>query len=217
MPTNERAADRGRRRCRVQIAVVATDGRIARITSGLSQSDVATSIGCSHARVGRFERGETRQPDLEFMSAYCSVLGLDLVLRAYPGGDALRDRAQVALLERLRTRLGPGLRWRIEVPLPGDRDLRAWDATISGTNWRCRVEAETRIADAQAVARRIALKARDDPGGHVLVLVSATRVNRSALRAARDGLRDFLPLDTREMLTALSQGREPFGNGIVML
>lgn len=217
MPTRERPAERGRRRCRAQVASIATDGRNARVGAGLSQKEVGAAVGCSHSRVGRFERGNTRDPSLEFLSAYCAIVGLDLVIRAYPGGDALRDRAQLAVLERFRARLGPGLRWRAEVPLPVDRDLRAWDGEIRGRGWRCRVEAETRITDLQALQRRIALKARDDPGGHVILVVADTRHNRDALAAAREELRGFLPLDARDLLRALGEGREPPGSGIVIL
>jgi hypothetical protein len=159
-------------------------------------------------------------PDLEFLGAYCAVLGLDLALRAYPAGDPIRDRAQLALLERLRKRLHPSLRWRTEVPLPIDRDLRAWDAEVSGRqprHWRARVEAETRISDGQALERRLTLKYRDDPGGHLILLVSDTRANRAALRSLREGLTELLPLNTRDLLAAMAAGRDPGASGIAIM
>jgi hypothetical protein len=169
--------------------------------------------------VGRFERGAIRDPSLEFMAAYCAVVGLDLSIRAYPAGDPIRDRAQLALLERFRARLHPSLRWRTEVPLAIERDLRAWDAEVSGPageRWRLRVEAETNVADGQALERRLQLKIRDDPVGHVVLLVSETRANRQAVRLLRDGLRETLPLDAREMMAALGTGRDPGAGGIVI-
>src|SRR2546425_5771136 len=172
MTSRERVADRGRRRCRDAVRRVADDGRLARTGAGLSQEEVGRAIGSSHARIGRFERGDVEYPDLEFLGAYCAVLGLDLSLRAYPAGDPIRDRAQLALLERLRKRLHPSLRWRTEVPLPIERDLRAWDAEIRGPQsgrWRALVEAETRVADGQALERRLTLKLRDDPDGHLIL------------------------------------------------
>ena len=220
MTTRDRVADRGRRRCRDAVRRVADDGRLARIGAGLSQADVGRAIGTSHARIGRFERGDVAYPDLEFLGAYCAVLGLDLALRTYPAGDPIRDRAQLALLERFRRRVHPSLRWRTEVPLPIERDLRAWDAEIRGrepVRWRARVEAETKVADGQALERRLSLKARDDPGGHLILLVADTQGNRRSLAVLRDGLRDLLPLDTREILGALSEGRDPGGSGIVIL
>jgi transcriptional regulator with XRE-family HTH domain len=181
---------------------------------------VAKAIGVSHSKVGRFERGVIRDPSLEFMAAYFAVVGLDLSIRAYPAGDPIRDRAQLALLERFRARLHPSLRWRTEVPLPIERDLRAWDAEVSGRapeRWLIRVEAETNVADGQALERRLTLKNRDDPGGHLILLISDTRANRAGLRSLREGLAELLPLRTREVLGAIAEGRDPGASGIVIL
>jgi transcriptional regulator with XRE-family HTH domain len=219
MATRERPADRGRRRCRESLHRVALDARRARIGAGLSQREVALAIGVSHSKVGRFERSGN-QRSLEFVGALCAVVGLALGIRAYPVGDPIRDRAQLALLERLRGRLHPTLRWRTEVPLPIPGDLRAWDAEVRGpkpNRWRARIEAETRIADGQALERRLALKLRDDPGGHLILLVSDTRANRAALRSIAAGLHDVLPLETRAILSALTAGRDPGGSGVVIL
>jgi hypothetical protein len=168
----------------------------------------------------RFEHGKLRRITVEDMGAWFAVLGHDLVLRSYPAGDPIRDRAQLALLERLRVRLHPSLRWRTEVPLPIENDLRAWDAEIQGTQprpWRARVEAETRIGDGQALERKLALELRDDPDGHLILLVSDTRSNRRALNALGPGLSALLPLASRPILSALGAGREPPGSGIVII
>ncbi len=101
-----------------------------------------------------------------------------------------------------------------------DGDLRAWDAEISGRDprpWRARVEGETRIADGQALERKLALKLRDDPGGHLILLVADTRANRRALAALGPGLREMLPFGPREIFGALDAGHEPPGSGIVVL
>jgi transcriptional regulator with XRE-family HTH domain len=220
MPIVDRPADRGRRRARAALRHVADDGRMARVSAGLSQRDVARAVGSSHSKVGRFERRASLTSDLEFVAAYCAVVGLDLAIRTYPAGDPIRDRAQLALLERLRSRIHPALRWRTEVPLPIEGDLRTWDAEIRGRDprpWRGRVEAETRIADGQALERKLALKLGDDPDGHLILLVSDTRSNRLALKALGPGLMSLLPHGTREILSALAAGREPAGSGIVVM
>jgi transcriptional regulator with XRE-family HTH domain len=194
--------------------------RIARVTAGLSLRDAAAASGSSRSQLWRFERGEIDRVLMTDLGAWFAVVGLDLVLKAYPAGDPIRDRAQLALLERLRPRLHPSLRWRTEVALPIDGDLRAWDAEIRGSQpgpWRVRVEAETRIVDGQALERRLALKVRDDPGGHLILLVSDTRSNRAAIKLLRNGLRELLPLETRQIMTALAAGRDPGGSGIVIL
>ena len=106
------------------------------------------------------------------------------------------------------------------MPLAIERDLRAWDAVVSGAapeRWRVRVEAETNVADGQALERPLQLKIRDDPVGHVVLLVSETLTNRQAMRLLKDGLRETLPLDAREMMASLAAGRDPGGSGIVTL
>ena len=148
------------------------------------------------------------------------MVGLDLGLRAFPAGDPIRDRAQLALLERLRGRLHPSLRWRTEVGLPIEGDLRAWDAEISSTQpprWRARVEAETRITDGQALERKLALKLRDDPDGRLILLVSETRANRRALVTLGAGLRAMFPGTPREVLAALGSGREPAAGAVLVM
>jgi transcriptional regulator with XRE-family HTH domain len=194
--------------------------RIARVGAGLSLRDTAAASGSSRSQLSRFERGAIDRASMTELGAWFAVLGLDLVIKAYPAGDPIRDRAQLALLERLRSRLHETLRWRPEVPLPIEGDLRAWDAEITGPKpdeWRARVEAETKIADGQALERRLTLKLRDDPGGHVILLVSDTRANRAALRSMGAGLRELLPLETRAILTSLAAGRDPGMSGIVIL
>jgi transcriptional regulator with XRE-family HTH domain len=220
MGTRERPADRGRRRTADAFRRLGHEHRDARIAAGLSLRAAAAASGAAYTQLWRFERGELDRVSIKDVGAWCAVVGLDLAIRAYPAGDPIRDRAQLALLERLRARLHPALRWRTEVPLPIDGDLRAWDAEISGRQsepWRARVEAETRIADGQALERRMTLKFRDDPHGHLILLVSDTRANRAALRSLGAGLKQLLPLDTRAVLAALDKGEDPGANGIVVM
>jgi transcriptional regulator with XRE-family HTH domain len=220
MGTHDRRADRGRRRARRDMAKAGEEHRIARVNAGLSLRDCATASGSSHQQLIRFEHGALDRVSIADLGAWCSVVGLDLAVRTYPAGDPIRDRAQLALLERLRLRLHPSLRWRTEVPFPIEGDLRAWDAEIRGREprpWRARVEAETHIADGQALERKLARKLRDDPGGHLVLLAADTRANRRALATLSAGLRELLPSGTRDVLRALADGREPAGSGIVIL
>jgi hypothetical protein len=168
----------------------------------------------------RFEHGELDEVSVPMMGGCFAVVGLELSFKVYPAGDPIRDGAQRAVLQRLRSRIHPILGWSEEVPLAIPGDLRAWDCVISGRvprPWRARVEAETNVADTQALERRFRLKARDDPNGLLILLLSDTLANRAALPALRDGLRDLLPCGAREILAALKEGREPPGSGIVIL
>jgi hypothetical protein len=144
-------------------------------------------------------------------------VGLDLPLRAFPAGEPIRDRAQLALLDRLRIRLGPGLTWRTEVPIDRHGDQRAWDAAIGGPGWTVAVDAETRLYDVQALSRRVALKRRDSRTDVVVLLIASTRHNRSALRLARADLAADFPLDGTAVLAALAASRQPPASGIVLL
>jgi transcriptional regulator with XRE-family HTH domain len=205
------AIDRMTTNARVEI-------REARLAAGLSQRDVGRAVGLSQSQVARFERGRNHATPLELLCRLAIGVGLDPSLRFYPGGDAVRDVAQIRLLDRLRTRLGADVRVRTEVPLFGVHDARAWDAILDGTGCVDAVEAETRIRDLQATTRRIGLKSRDDPTiTHVILLVSDTRWNRQVLAAGREALRSDYPLDTRAALDQLRLGRCPGTNAIVIL
>jgi len=213
--TRERPSDRGRRRSREHLHNIASDVRLARVGSGLSLRDVAAAATVDHARLWRFER---RLVDLSFgdLAAVCQVLGLDLVVRAYPAGDPLRDAAHARLLQRLRDRLHQSLGWSTEVPLPGDRELRAWDAVIRGRGWRLPVEAETVVTDAQALERKLTLKVRDGDAARVLLVVADTRRNRRALASAPAAFAS-LPLRSGQVLRRLRDGEDPGASGLVIL
>lgn len=207
----------GEARARATVARLASEARIARVGAGLAQYDVARAMGISRSQYGRIERGLSSDVSIRTASRLCSVLGLDLSVRTFPAGDPIRDAAQIALLERLRTRCHPTLTWRTEVPLeiPGDR--RAWDATISASSWRAGVEAETTLIDLQALDRRLALKERDGGMDVVMLVLLDSRRTRSVLRTAGDILRRRFPLDPKATLDSLAHGASPGGNAMLLL
>lgn len=217
MSSRERPVDRAARLSHRALTVLGDEIREARTGAGLSQAAVGAAAGVSHTTVGRIERGHQLGADVRLLSRVCAVVGLDLSVRAFPGGDPIRDVAQVKLLARLRDRLGPGLSWRTEVPLPAAGDPRAWDAMVGDGQARAGVEAESRIRDVQALDRRIGLKRRDDGISEVILLVADTAANRRVLAASREALRANFPLDGREILRALAAGRVPGGSGILVL
>ena len=138
-------------------------------------------------------------------------------VKFYPAGQPLRDQAHLELIERFRARLGPGLVLRTEVPVPIGGDARAWDIIVDGAPLPIGGEAETRLRDWQALQRRIALKMRDSGIDRVILLVTASRSNREALRAADASLAAMFPVPARAALKALGEGRDPGGNAIIML
>jgi transcriptional regulator with XRE-family HTH domain len=215
--TRERRIDRGRRLARHALATIGEEFREARLAAGLTPRQVAEAVGISHTELSRIERGLAVWVPFERLVMIAAVLGLDLPLRAFPAGGPVRDRAQLDLLARFRARLPADIGWRTEVPLRIERDLRAWDAVVCGKGWKVPIDAETRLRDVQALARRAALKRRDDGTDIMVLLVAGTRHNRLVLRLAMPDLVAEFPVPGRAVLAALSSGQQPIGSGIVIL
>jgi transcriptional regulator with XRE-family HTH domain len=215
--TRERRIDRGRRRARQALAKIGEEFREARLSGGLSQGQLADAVGISQAEMSRIERGAAPWVTFETLAVIAAVLGLDLPLRAFPVGDPIRDVAQLQLLAKLRALLPLGFTWRTEVPLRIERDLRAWDAVVGGPGWRVPVDAETRLRDVQAFARREALKRRDDGAETMILLVADTRHNRHVIRLAKADLVGDFPIIGAAVLAAICKGERPPGSGILFL
>ncbi len=150
----------------------------------------------SESAYARLERDDLDRPTLDRICRAARAVGLAPSLSFYPTGEPIRDAAQLALLARFEALLGPPLRMRREVPLPIHGDLRAWDGRITDGTRTASIEGESKLYDAQALARRIGLKSRDDPGaGVVILVVNQTAHNRRVLAAHREVLREQFPLD----------------------
>jgi transcriptional regulator with XRE-family HTH domain len=205
-------ARRGERLCRELGEAV----RDARLALGLTQREVGEVIRRSGSRISRIERALPPYPSLIEAARLTQVLGLDLSIRCFPTGAAIRDAAHVKLIARL-VAASPAVEWRLEEVMPTPQDLRAWDAVGSIGGVRIGVTAETRLRDVQALVRREKSKLRDAGLDRWLLLLLGSRANRAALREVREHLRAELPLDSREVLRALRRGRPPDANGIVIL
>lgn len=218
MPVRQGPIDLGDADARRLIAGCAAELRDTRLALGLSQRSVARAAGISPSRLGRIERGRVRDPSLAAICRVARVLGLSASMKLYPAGSPLRDASQLALLGRFEAMLGPGLRLPREVVLPMRGDTRAWDGAITGAVGIAFMDAETRIGDAQAMARRLEIKLRDDPRSTILVLVVArTTHNLRVLREHRETLRQLLPLDGAAVARSLRAGRLPSASGLIVL
>ncbi len=218
MATRERPTDIGHRRSRRTVSVLGDELRAARLAAGLSQATVGRAADMSHAQVSRLEHGLLRKASLDQLSCLAAALGLDLSVGLFPAGDAVRDTAQLALLERLHRRIHPGLGWQTEVPMPIPGDRRAWDAVIRASDVRIGVEAVTRLRDIQDIERRVSLKQRDSHTNHVILLLANTRANRAArVGAAGRSLLVAFPIEPRRALDALAKGRDPGGSAVIAL
>jgi transcriptional regulator with XRE-family HTH domain len=219
MATVERVAARGDRRGRRILAAFAEEFRDARVELGLSQADVAAAARLSRSRYNRVESAGIATFSILEAARVAAVLGLDLAARLYPGGQPLRDEASARRLGAIAEHVAAPLRMRLEVPLPDQPDrteLRAWDAEISGVGERTTLELEMRLRDAQAVERRIALKRRDDPPDHFVLVVAATDHNRAVLRDHPALFPNLPRLRPSELLRPIEAGRHP-PTGLVLL
>jgi transcriptional regulator with XRE-family HTH domain len=198
-------------------AELGADLREARIARGLRQVDVARATGVSDARIGRVERGRLDGLALAELARHGAAVGLRLHARLYPTGGGLRDRAQLDLLRRLRGRIGEGWTWQLEAPIHLPGDLRAFDALLRNGQAAVAVEAITRLRDAQAQLRDLSLKQRDGGIERLVLLIKASHANRRALASGADILATTFPLGTKATLAALSGGRDPGQNGIILL
>ena len=124
--------------------------REARRSLGLRQADVARAARVSRGWVSKVELGMAPEVGIRMLSTLLAVVGLDLSMRAYPGGSPLRDEGHRQLLERFRALLPADSAWKTEVPLPIPGDQRAWDATTERWRLRVGIEAETGPSDLQA-------------------------------------------------------------------
>jgi len=101
------------------------------------------------------------------------------------------------------------------MPIPGD--LRAWDCVLSRDGFRIGVDAESRLRDAQAVERRVILMQRDSGVDRAVILVPATRTNRTVLHEFGQALRSNFPVASAVALRALRTGEDPGGNAVIVL
>lgn len=188
----------------------------ARKGAGVTQKVLSAAVGISRSYLSRIEHGHVRNLNLALATRLCAVLGLDLVVKAYPSGAPIRDAGQVQLLQRFDREVSPAYRRRNEAGTSIPGDPRAWDRRLDGPV-SIGVEGETRLADVQALERKLSLKQRDSGVERLILVVRDSRHNREVLRLTMPTLRQTFPLGTREVLAALRAGRDPGANGIVVL
>ena len=152
---------------------------------------------------------------IDLVARVGEVVGLQLAAQLYPNGDPVRDRAHLALLERFRHRL-PGIRLKVEVPIPIAGDRRSADAIVKFEEGQALTKAETRLEDLQLIKRRALAKQRNLGAKRLILLVADTRHNRDVI-GRHPELRERFPIDTRACLSTLRRGEDPGGDCLVIL
>src|SRR3954454_15212082 len=89
MPSGARPFDRGTERGRRLRVEIGGELRGARSNRGLRLGDVSDAVGTSVPTASRIERGVMEHVDVMLLARMCAVVGLDLTIRAYPGGDPI--------------------------------------------------------------------------------------------------------------------------------
>lgn len=215
MPVTVRVVDAATERARLAILAVGRELRAARTTRGLSQASVARGAQISQSQLSEIERGLHRLVSVVTLFRVAGAVGLDLGLRAFPGGQPVRDRAHVTLIERFKVAVGPGWRWSSEVPLPIAGDRRAWDRVMRGFGLVIGVEGETRPTDMQELGRRLALKKRDGGVDRLILVMPNSAWCRQVI--AMNDLGGAFPVPGKTALAALREGRDPGGDAIVLV
>lgn len=217
MAIRHRAVDEATRRAERQVAALVADLLAARRAAGLSQSAVGRAQGVSRPLVAAWERGRIVPSPVQ-LARWGAVVGLDVSIRAFPGGPPLRDAGQLRVLQRFRAAVGPGWTWRTEVPLsPDASDRRAFDALMSRGVARVGVEVISRLTDGQGQTRPILLKQLASGLACLVLVLPDTRANRFARAGARPTLDPAFPCPSRAAMAALRRGEEPPDNAIVFV
>lgn len=186
----------------------------------MTREAVGRRAGVAPSSVERIEYGE-RGVQIDTLCAVGEVVGLDIVLRAYPGRPpSLRDSGQLELAEQLRACAHPALRCQLEARA-GDHGEAA-DQLFLGPDELVHVEIERMAADFQAQYRaadrkREWLAARHARPVRLVVAVEDTARNRRVVREHAALIRTALPASSREIRRALRTGTPLGRDGLLWL
>jgi transcriptional regulator with XRE-family HTH domain len=219
--TRSRSVNQALARLRQQVAKLGSEVVTTRRSLGWSQARVARRAGVAQASVARFEAGNTHLT-LPVMVAIMAAVGLDVSLRAFPGGGvSLRDSGQLALADGLCAEANQAWKAHLEAPT-GPGSMQAADILFQGARAGIHVELESNFVDLQAQLRNGTLKrdALQQRLGFPVAFVLGLRdspTNRAAVAAHRSVVLAALPAGSREVFAAIRNGTPLARDGLVWL
>ena len=152
----ESHASRGARRGRRLLADLGADLRVTRVGAGLTLAEVAVPPGSRRPTLSRIERGT--RPLVEasmLLRRSARSFGLDLAVRAFPGGNPLRDRAHVPMFAAFRSFGTRASRLRVGGARPDRLGSASVGRHVADTHAEAARGAGVSVSDAQALARRV--------------------------------------------------------------
>ena len=216
MPVTERVTDAGIRRGRQLELMIGREIRRGRRMAGLSQNALGRLVNVSDSEIGRIERGEADWLSVRDASKILSAVGLKLWMQTFLLGSPLHDAGHLRLLAEFESRLSPSVTPVREWPIPGSPGGRALDLLLVGLPKRTGAEAETVVDDLQALERDMNVKKREADLERMVLVVRGSHRNRGIIRDSPAFRRSF-PATTGGILAALSTGRDPGADGIVLI
>ena len=76
--------------------------RSARQVAGLTLEQVARAARLSPSELSRIERGLAPWAEIGVLTRVAVIVGMDMSVRSYPAGEALRDLAHLRLMEAFK-------------------------------------------------------------------------------------------------------------------
>jgi transcriptional regulator with XRE-family HTH domain len=216
-----RAIDIGRERARYLALRFGRELRIARVSAGLTQKELAIRAHVSQTFVSFVERG-MRHPRWDVACRLAAACGHELGLRLNPAaGLRLRDTGQMQLAEAVARAAHATWRVRLEDPI-GDGSRRAVDIAMDHTDEIAIVEIERGLVDFQAQFRAATLKREvvarmSDRPVRLVVGVPDTVGTRRILSQHSDLIGRVLPVTSRSIWHALRNGLPIGGDGILFI
>jgi transcriptional regulator with XRE-family HTH domain len=214
-----RPIDIGRSRARYLRQRFGEELRVARVSAGLSQSQLARLAGVSQTTVSAVERG-TRGVTMEVACRLAAGCGCELGVRLFPAdGVALRDSGQLAMAEAVVAAANPVWHARLEVPVSSS-DRRAADLVLEGQSEVLHIEIERRLVDLQAQLRsatlkRDALAARYAVPVRLILALPDRRSTRTVVQRMGAVMARTLPIGSARIRRTLITGEPLEGDGIL--